>query len=536
MASNSGTGAFDEYTNSGSRMLNEYTEEDPITRMLDEYVEEDSRIKTSDESVEGAYLLHKSGLRFTQGMRERYVGHERRVGSIHADSTSTGPQGIPNRLVSVLADMMEERFKIEEKTAHVLQNYSCDWTKKLAEVSSSGNGDFDHGYAAIIKALMEPMEDAKIYNIVKNGGLGDDGPVTFLRSWLKKMERSHIQQDTVKLYSTAWEKQRSAEEEIEKAMEYYHLRKYKLEYGLRQLQADPPVLSTHAATKLRHSAFRYHFKCQNAREKYKSLLKTEEAERGQALADIKTAQRKFEWFEKNRMMHTAVGIQRFIDIMEKLDTERANHERVLQDIIGLLNKIIVEVDASNLEPQNIHWREFPVFEEFREQNTKQKDGKTTSHKMSNLKIKQGHEIDSMPEVIRNKKRNIQSKCSGVIKADDIDPNLVKELTISDDDSDSSKETTMNDGIEKDIDDEESDTVIFEIDEKGRELKTKPKPLTKISDVREHAAPQTEHYSLPNAIESDSETEMWVILDKKHEIDLDLHQNTSTVPLKVGCTP
>ncbi|KAL3881926.1 hypothetical protein ACJMK2_028312 [Sinanodonta woodiana] len=207
--------------------------------------------------VEEANVLHMSGLRFHQGIRS----------------------------VNMLAKMMEERFKCEEKMAHVLEHNSCDWSKKLADISSEGNGEFDHGsiYVAITKALMEPFEEAKIYNLVKNEGLGDDGPVHYLSSWKAQMESSQIQNKTMKLYSTAWDKQQSTLKEIEKAKEYFYMRKYKLEKGLRQLQADPPVLSSRAEAKLNKTLDRYREKCEVAQEVYKRSLKMAEEGRGKDL-------------------------------------------------------------------------------------------------------------------------------------------------------------------------------------------------------------------------------------------------------------
>ncbi|KAK3582057.1 hypothetical protein CHS0354_025664 [Potamilus streckersoni] len=171
--------------------------------------------------------------------------------------------------MTMMVNLMEDYFKCEERTAHALQEYTCEWTKKMADISSSGNGDLWNGsiYSVITKVLMEPIEDAKISNLVKKDGFDNNGPVTFLRSWKDKMERSNIPKDTFKLYSTAWKRQISAVMEIQKAM-----------------KANPPVLSFRAEEKLRKSISRYHDKCQNAQEQYRRLLIMEEAGRGQRMA------------------------------------------------------------------------------------------------------------------------------------------------------------------------------------------------------------------------------------------------------------
>ncbi|KAK3578846.1 hypothetical protein CHS0354_010199 [Potamilus streckersoni] len=443
----------------------------------------------------------------------------------------------PFRSVNMLAKMMEERFKCEEKMAHALQNNSCDWTKKLADISSAGNGEFDHGsiYVAITKALMEPIEDAKIYNIVKNEGLDDDGPVSFLRSWKAHIESSQIQNKTMKLYSTAWEKQQSTQKEIQKAKEYYHLRKYKLEYGLRQLHADPPVLSSRAEAKLQKSMDRYRVKCEDAQKEYKKLLKMAEEGRGKDIADMKKAERKFVRFEKNRLMNTAAGIDKFLDMVEKLDTERSSHINVIQDIIGVLKKMNIEAETRNIETQYLNRCKFPVFEDFDEKNPKQQDQIKTWLKKLKLGIR---------------KRNHHGINREVILSDESDPNLVQALTISDDDSDDVKVITTPSDTEED-DDEESDTDIFYIDDKGRESKMKSKPqlmTTDVRAVRKHeklnsrtginvqAVQKEDCFGLPNAIESYSEIEMWAIPTRNRIIELDkVYQDTSPLPHKVGCT-
>ncbi|KAK3605191.1 hypothetical protein CHS0354_013001 [Potamilus streckersoni] len=378
---------------------------------------------------------------------------------------------------------------------------------------------------------MEPVEDAKIYNIVKNEGLGDHGPVTFLRRWKAQMERRNIQADTMKLYSTAWEKQQSTLMEIEKAKEYYHLRKYKLEYGLRQLQADPPVLSKHEDEILRKYMYYYRVKCENAQQDYKKRLITAEEEREKDIAAMRIAERRFERFEKNRLINTAIGIEKFLDCVEKLDTERFNHLSVIEDIIDMLENMNVEADLRNLEANFINKHEFPVFTDFDEMNPNQQDEIKTLFKKLNLGIRKKNQFDIRQEVI---------------VSDESDPNLVQEKTISDDDSDYIKViTTPSDNVD-DNDGEETDKDISEINENGREIQMKHKPQSTTSDVRAiamnekqpnetsitvKASLKPEHF-LPNAIESDSKTETWAIPKRNLKTELNVDTDASTVPPKL----
>ncbi|KAL3882904.1 hypothetical protein ACJMK2_029206 [Sinanodonta woodiana] len=515
MASNSGTqtSVRNIQGNSKTEIADEYVEGNHGTGISVEYIKGYSGPWISDESGKGAYIMQKSGFRFFQGIRS----------------------------ITMLIDLMEEYSECGERTARALQEYSHDWTKKLTDLSYSGNGGVWNGsiYSSIAKVLMEPMEDAKIYNLVKTKGFDNDGPVTFLRSWKTRMEGSQIPKETVKLYTTAWKKQISSVLEIQKAMEYYHWRKYKLETGLRLLQADPPILPFRAEENLRKSILRYLDKCQNTQEQYKTLLIMEKAGRGQRMADIRTAKLKFGRFEKKRMMNTEVGIEKFLNVLEKLDTERANHQGLLQDIHAILDKMDIEIDVRNLLIQKTNQHEYPVFVEF--------DEKTLYQKHEIKKWLKSEKLRALTDVVIKRKRNKQCNDPTVVIADESDPSLVKEIILYDDTSDDVKEGTYFDQIVDEYENEESETEIFEIDEKGREIKLKqiPKPMT--VNVRAHgnhkkpikgtvinvkAAPTTGYFSQHNATESINENGMWAIPTRIRTIDIDVERDTSSVPSKL----
>ncbi|KAL3881932.1 hypothetical protein ACJMK2_028318 [Sinanodonta woodiana] len=447
--------------------------------------------------VEEANILHMSGLRFHQGIRS----------------------------VNMLAKMMEERFKCEEKMAHVLEDNSCDWSKKLADISSEGNGEFDHGsiYVAITKALMEPIEEAKIYNLVKNEGLGDDGPVHYLRSWKAQMESCQIQNKTMKLYSTAWDKQQSTLKEIEKAKEYFYVRKYKLEKGLRQLQADPPVLSSRAEAKLNKTMDRYREKCEVAQEVYKRSLKMAEEGRGKDLVALRKSERKFVKFEKNRLKNTKASIEKFLDISDKLDTERPSHIKVIDDIIGVLENLNVETEKRNLDTQYKNGSELTAFEEFDEMNKDQED-----------------KIQSWVKKITLRKRNkIQI---------DITNSMTNKTFEIDHDSDDIKDISLYNDTGDGTEDDESDVDIFSIDQKGPNTKIKLKEQHENKDVCAdgkdenlpqgtssivQAAPDTVLFGLHNAVVSNKEPEMWAIPTRNRSIELDvIWRCTSPIPPKL----
>ncbi|KAL3881920.1 hypothetical protein ACJMK2_028306 [Sinanodonta woodiana] len=447
--------------------------------------------------VEEANILHMSGLRFHQGIRS----------------------------VNMLAKMMEERFKCEEKMAHVLEDNSCDWSKKLADISSEGNGEFDHGsiYVAITKALMEPIEEAKIYNLVKNEGLGDDGPVHYLRSWKAQVESCQIQNKTMKLYSTAWDKQQSTLKEIEKAKEYFYVRKYKLENGLRQLQADPPVLSSRAEAKLNKTMDRYREKCEVAQEVYKRSLKMAEEGRGKDLVALRKSERKFVKFEKNRLKNTKASIEKFLDISDKLDTERPSHISVINDIIGVLENLNVETEKKNLDTQYKNGSELTAFQEFDEKNKDQED-----------KIKSW-----VKKITLRKRNNIQI---------DIKNSMTNKTFEIDHDSDDIKDISLYNDTGDGTEDDESDVDIFSIDQKGPKTKIKLKEQHKTKDVcadgkdenlpqgtssSVQAAPDTVLFGLPNAVVSNKEPEMWAIPTRNRSIELDvMWRCTSPIPPKL----